>query len=108
MPAHEDDISTTMTARDTVNNELERAESESTRRTELATREGYGVSVKLLWCRITQILTVTVNDAATGDYFELVLEEDDRPLDVFHHPYAHAAARGFGFRAVDPAGAEAA
>jgi hypothetical protein len=91
-----------------MNNELERAESESTTRTELATREGYGVSVKLLWCRITQVLTVTVNDAATGDYFELVLGEDDRPLDVFHHPYAHAASRGFGFRTVSPAGAEAA
>jgi hypothetical protein len=91
-----------------MNNELEHAESESTTRTELATREGYGVAVQLLWCRITQVLTVTVDDAATGDYFELVLREDDRPLDVFHHPYAHAAARGLGFRTVSPAGAEAA
>jgi hypothetical protein len=91
-----------------MNNELERAESESTTRTELATREGYGVSVKLLWCRITQVLTVTVNDAATGDYFELVLSDDDRALDVFHHPYAHAASRGLGFLTVSTAGAEAA
>jgi len=89
-------------------NKLERAERESTTRTELAMREGYGVLVKLLWCRITQVLTVTVDDAATGDYFELVLGEDDRPLDVFHHPYAHAAARGFGFSPVTPAQAEAA
>jgi hypothetical protein len=91
-----------------MNSELERAESESTTRTELAMREGYGVLVKLLWCRITQVLTVTVRDAATGDYFELVLGENDRPLDVFHHPYAHAAARGFGFGPVTPARAEAA
>jgi hypothetical protein len=89
-------------------NNLERAERESTTRTELAMREGYGVLVKLLWCRITQVLTVTVDDAATGDYFELVLGEDDRPLDVFHHPYAHAAARGLGFSSVTPAQAEAA
>jgi hypothetical protein len=89
-------------------NKLERAERESTTRTELAMREGYGVLVKLLWCRITQVLTVTVDDAATGDYFELVLGEDDRPLDVFHHPYAHAAARGLGFSPVTRAQAEAA
>jgi len=66
-------------------------------RTELAARESNGVSVRLYWSRSTNLLTVTVSDATNGDYFELVLEEDERPLDVFHHPYAHAAARGVEF-----------
>jgi len=66
-------------------------------RTELATRDNHGISVKLFWTRATDILTVTVADAANDEYFELVLEEHDRPLDVFHHPFAHAAARGLEF-----------
>jgi hypothetical protein len=37
---------------------------------------------------------VTVEDAASGDSFELVLGEKERPLDVFYHPFAHASARG--------------
>jgi hypothetical protein len=66
-------------------------------RTELAARESNGVSVRLFWSRSTDLLTVTVSDAANGDYFELVLEQDERAMDVFHHPYAHAAARGVEF-----------
>jgi hypothetical protein len=31
-------------------------------------------------------------------YFELVLDEHARAMDVFHHPYAHAATRGVEFR----------
>jgi hypothetical protein len=67
-------------------------------RTELAARESNGVSVRLFWSRSTNLVTVTVSDATNGDYFELVLDEDERPMDVFHHPYAHAAARGLEFR----------
>lgn len=67
-------------------------------RMELAARESNGVSVRLLWTRETDTATVTVADAANGDYFELVLDQDESPLDVFHHPYAHAAARGLEFR----------
>lgn len=66
-------------------------------RTELAARDNHGISVKLLWTRATDALTVTVSDAANDGYFELVLDDGDRPLDVFHHPYAHAAARGLEF-----------
>jgi hypothetical protein len=58
--------------------------------------------VTLLWTRSTNLVTVAVADAATDDYFELVLEEDERALDVFHHPYAHAAARGLQFRVPRP------
>jgi hypothetical protein len=66
-------------------------------RTELASRETNGITVRLLWSRSTNLVTVAVDDAANGDYFELILGEDDRALDVFHHPFAHAAARGIEF-----------
>jgi len=68
-------------------------------RTELASRESNGITVTLFWSRSTNLLTVTVADAANDDYFELILDECDRALDVFHHPFAHAAARGIEFRA---------
>jgi hypothetical protein len=43
-------------------------------------------------------VTVAVADAASDDYFELVLDEHEPALDVFNHPFAHAAARGLEFR----------
>jgi hypothetical protein len=66
-------------------------------RTELASRVTNGITVRLLWSRSTNLVTVAVDDAANDDYFELVLEEGERALEVFHHPYAHAAARGIEF-----------
>jgi hypothetical protein len=68
-------------------------------RTELASRESNGITVKLFWTRSTNLVTVTVADAANDDYFELVLDEHERAMDVFHHPFAHAAARGLDFHA---------
>ncbi|HEU5213219.1 MAG TPA: hypothetical protein VFU10_10650 [Gaiellaceae bacterium] len=65
-------------------------------------RESNGITVKLLWSRSTNLATVTVADAANDDYFELVLDEHDRALDVFHHPFAHAAARGLDFETRHP------
>jgi hypothetical protein len=67
-------------------------------RNELATRESNGVTVTLLWTRSTNVVTVAVADDANDEYFELVLDEHERALDVFHHPFAHAAARGVEFR----------
>ena len=71
-------------------------------RTELASREANGITVRLLWSRSTNQVTVAVDDAANDDYFELLLDECDRALDVFHHPFAHAAARGLEFGTRDP------
>jgi hypothetical protein len=71
-------------------------------RTELASRQTNGITVTLLWSRSTNLVTVAVDDATNGDYFELILDERDRPLDVFHHPFAHAAARGVEFRTRHP------
>lgn len=72
---------------------------ELTGRTELALRESNGVTVTLFWSRSTNLVTVAVDDALSDDYFELVLGEHESPLDVFHHPFAHAAARGLDFGA---------
>jgi hypothetical protein len=71
-------------------------------RTELASRETNGITVSLLWSRSTNLVTVVVDDAANDDHFELILDQHDRALDVFHHPFAHAAARGIEFRTGRP------
>jgi nucleotide-binding universal stress UspA family protein len=76
--------------------------TDETWRTELASRESNGITVRLLWSRSTNLVTVAVDDAANDDYFELILDEHDRALDVFHHPFAHAAARGIEFRTGRP------
>jgi len=68
--------------------------TDETPRTELASRESNGITVRLFWSRSTNLVTVAVADAANDEYFELVLAENERALDVFHHPFAHAAARG--------------
>ena len=61
---------------------------------ELAYREADGVAVALLWHTGSDALSVMVVDSRTDAAFELVLDRDDRPMDVFHHPYAYAAQRG--------------
>jgi len=76
--------------------------TELTRRTELMSRESNGITVRLLWSRATNLVTVAVADAASDDYFELVLDEDEPALEVFNHPFAHAAARGLEFRTRRP------
>jgi hypothetical protein len=61
--------------------------------TELAQRENDGITVTLLWQKLTDRLTVTLRDLRTG----VALDLDAHPrtaMDVFHHPYAYAAARG--------------
>ena len=60
---------------------------------ELDSRMSGGLEVTLLWNRRSDELTVCVRDSHTGSYFELHAERDNA-LDVFHHPYAYAAARG--------------
>jgi hypothetical protein len=73
-----------------------------TRRTELMSRESNGITVRLLWSRATNLVTVAVADTASDDYFELVLDEDEPALEAFNHPFAHAAARGLEFRTWRP------
>ena len=63
---------------------------------ELAHRMNDGVEVVLFWHRRTYELTVTVSDERSGTYFELAAQPH-QALDVFDHPYAHAAFQGFTF-----------
>ena len=72
---------------------------------ELDSRISGGIEVTLLWNRKSDELTVCVRDSHTGAYFELRAERDNA-LDVFHHPYAYAAARGINADLVRTTAAE--
>ena len=63
---------------------------------ELAYRVNDGVEVVLFWQQNTDDLTVAVWNARSGAYFELAAAPD-QALDVFNHPYAHAAFRGLPY-----------
>jgi hypothetical protein len=58
--------------------------------TELHHRSADGIEVSLLWSRVTNALTVAVEDSRSGMSFE-VPAPADKALDVFEHPYAYAA-----------------
>jgi hypothetical protein len=64
---------------------------------ELDHRTADGIEVALLWHTSGDFLSVVVSDAKLGAAFELVLEDRDDAIDVFHHPYAYAARRGLEF-----------
>jgi hypothetical protein len=76
--------------------------TDETCRTELMSRESNSITVRLLWSRATNLVTVAVADATSDEYFELVLNEHEPALEVFIHPFAHAAARGLEFRTRRP------
>jgi hypothetical protein len=57
---------------------------------ELDSRITDGIHVRLLWHPHDGRVSVTVNDAKTGEAFALDVGCGQRPLDVFHHPFAYA------------------
>jgi hypothetical protein len=61
---------------------------------ELDSRLSDGIQVRLLWCQHDERLWVAVLDTKTGDAFRVQVRDGERPLDVFHHPYAYAAHHG--------------
>jgi hypothetical protein len=61
---------------------------------ELDSRTNDGIHVRLLWREHDDRLWVEVVDTRAGDAFRVDVEGDERPLDVFHHPYAYAAHHG--------------
>ena len=63
---------------------------------ELAHRKIDGVEVVLLWHQTTDELRVTVSDERNGASFELTALPHEA-LDVFNHPYAHAAFQGLSY-----------
>jgi hypothetical protein len=60
---------------------------------ELAHRRNDGLDIRLLWGPADDRLLVSLSDARTGEGFEVVVAPGERPLDVFHHPYAYRAVR---------------
>jgi hypothetical protein len=69
------------------------ADPEGTAARELDSRTSDGIHVRLLWHPEDGSVSVAVRDTKTGDSFELRVRQDDRPLDVFHHPYAYEHSR---------------
>ena|SRR2546423_2017744 len=61
---------------------------------ELQTRVNDGIHVSLLWCQSDGRVWVAVTDTKTEQAFSLPVRDDERALDVFHHPYAYAASHG--------------
>lgn len=59
---------------------------------ELDSRVGDGIHVQLLWHPDDDHLSVAVDDAKTGETFELAVCHGQCALDVFHHPYAYTAS----------------
>jgi len=59
---------------------------------ELDQRESNGITVSLLWNRLTNTLSVHVYDSTNQEEFELRCAADEA-LDAFHHPFAYAATR---------------
>ena len=59
--------------------------------TELHHRTADGIEVSLLWSRLTNVLTVAVEDSRSGLTFE-VPAPAEKALDVFEHPFAYSAA----------------
>ena len=63
---------------------------------ELDRRVDAGLDVSLLWSSGAGSLIVAVQDTSTGERFELEVAGEDA-LEVFNHPFAHAARRGIGW-----------
>jgi hypothetical protein len=67
--------------------------STATTTRELAHRRNDGLDIRLLWDSATDRVLVALNDAKTGEGFEVTVGPGERALDVFHHPFAYAAVR---------------
>jgi hypothetical protein len=63
---------------------------------ELDHRSNDRIDVWLLWRKSDDQVVVSVADDKTGVRFRIEVRDGERPLDVFHHPYAYAALRGIG------------
>jgi len=59
----------------------------------LAIRRGGTAEIGLFWSRRTGRAAVAVEDAATGERFELPVSPEDDALELYNHPYAYAARR---------------
>lgn len=71
---------------------------------ELHSRISGGMQVRLLWSQDDDrvAVAVAVDDITTGDAFMVEVNDGERALDVFQHPYAYAALRGVPTRPALP------
>lgn len=60
---------------------------------ELDSRYSDGIHVQLLWSSADGRISVAVNDTRTGQSFTVDVPDNERSLDVFHHPFAYAPTR---------------
>lgn len=67
----------------------------------LASRRNAGIRVALLWAADTNTIAVLVRDDSTNEQFELLVEPETNPIDVYDHPYAYAAWRGIDYGTVN-------
>ncbi len=58
---------------------------------ELASRNGGGIVVRLLWRRGDESVTVAVADEQTGEVFQIEVARE-RAFDAYTHPFAYAPA----------------
>jgi hypothetical protein len=61
---------------------------------ELDSRRSGSLLVTLLWDPESARVTVAVEDTSASEGFRLDVFPAEDAVDVFHHPYAHAAQRG--------------
>lgn len=59
---------------------------------ELDHRSSDRIEVRLLWRARDNRVIVAVADGKTGERFSVDVRDGQNALDVFHHPFAHAAA----------------
>jgi len=62
-------------------------------RRELDSRASGRIHVRMLWHPRDGHVSVAVDDINTGHSFVLLVQDGERALDVYRHPYAHAASR---------------
>ena len=63
---------------------------------ELASRDGDGLEISLLWSKAADRVKVAISDSRLDESFELDIAAAEA-LAAFHHPFAYAAGRGLGF-----------
>jgi len=59
----------------------------------LALRHSGTADVALFWSKRTHRAAVAVENDATGERFELLVEPEDNPLELIEHPFAYASKR---------------
>jgi hypothetical protein len=52
-----------------------------------------GLDIRMLWDPGSNLVTIAVDDARTGESFEVEVGPGVRPMDVFMHPFAYSPTR---------------